>query len=633
MSLKSKILVLIMIPLIFFIGLGSLSVFESYMSFENDEDILSSMEYTKTLTRLVHETQKERGASAGYISGGISSSKLISQRELVDTIRNQALKKLDTIIFNEEYKNELKIELGKYTKLRDKITSKKINKTEAVREYSSIISKWIDFNRKVANHSVYGDISASIKTLQSLEFVKEFSGKLRATMTAIISENKPISNSTARKVQKLMLGVTVSIESKALTFSPSAVKLKNNFLNSKEWIETVNTYNNVLDKQSVGSYGLNSVTFMDQITRAIDKLNELIQFQLNESMTVVVARAAESRSKMISTLSAIVILSLFMIFLGLYVSKKLITDLVKISDNMESGISKINDLSIQISKNSEELSDSAGQQASSMQQTSVAMNEIDAMIKRNTGDAKSSNNIAEDSFGTLSTGVNKIKQVAMALSNISLSNDKVTNQVTSSNEKMSEITNLIKSIGDKTQVINDIVFQTKLLSFNASVEAARAGEHGKGFAVVAEEIGNLAQMSGDASKEIYEMLEESIKSVVMLAEDQKNEMDHLTLENKKNIDNGIVVSKESESFLTELVEKMENLKSSVKQISLASEEQSKGVDEVTSTIAGVTEITHSNSSISTDSNRISMELNQNLDHFNQNVLSLGNVITPRKKVA
>ncbi|MBC7465119.1 MAG: hypothetical protein H7256_03945 [Bdellovibrio sp.] len=50
----------------------------------------------------------------------------------------------------------------------------------------------------------------------------------------------------------------------------------------------------------------------------------------------------------------------------------------------------------------------------------------------------------------------------------------------------------MEEIGNKTKVINDIVFQTKLLSFNASVEAARAGEHGKGFAVVAEEVGKLA---------------------------------------------------------------------------------------------------------------------------------------------
>ena len=76
-----------------------------------------------------------------------------------------------------------------------------------------------------------------------------------------------------------------------------------------------------------------------------------------------------------------------------------------------------------------------------------------------------------------------------------------------------EILGYIKSIEEKTKVINDIVFQTKLLSFNASVEAARAGEQGKGFAVVAEEVGNLATMSGTSAEEISKLLESSISHI------------------------------------------------------------------------------------------------------------------------
>ena len=82
---------------------------------------------------------------------------------------------------------------------------------------------------------------------------------------------------------------------------------------------------------------------------------------------------------------------------------------------------------------------------------------------------------------------------------------------------VSQIVDLIREIEDKTKVINDIVFQTKLLSFNASVEAARAGEYGKGFSVVAEEVGNLAEMSGHASKEIEGLLSHSISQVENLS--------------------------------------------------------------------------------------------------------------------
>ena len=71
---------------------------------------------------------------------------------------------------------------------------------------------------------------------------------------------------------------------------------------------------------------------------------------------------------------------------------------------------------------------------------------------------------------------------------------------------------IIQEIEDKTKAIDEIVFQTKLLSFNASVEAERAGEHGRGFSVVAQEVGNLAQLSGKSAAEINEILKRKYKS-------------------------------------------------------------------------------------------------------------------------
>lgn len=78
---------------------------------------------------------------------------------------------------------------------------------------------------------------------------------------------------------------------------------------------------------------------------------------------------------------------------------------------------------------------------------------------------------------------------------------------------LEEIISVIGDINQKTKIINEIVFETKLLSFNASIEAARAGQYGKGFAVVAQEIGNLALMSGKASLGISSLLENSTNQV------------------------------------------------------------------------------------------------------------------------
>lgn len=99
-----------------------------------------------------------------------------------------------------------------------------------------------------------------------------------------------------------------------------------------------------------------------------------------------------------------------------------------------------------------------------------------------------------------------IQSMIQKLDELQERNVEIIQQVNEGHQKVSGVMGFVKNIEEKTRIIDEIVFQTKLLSFNAAVEAARAGEHGKGFAVVAQEIGNLAQMSGQAAREIAAML-------------------------------------------------------------------------------------------------------------------------------
>ncbi|MDH4468963.1 MAG: methyl-accepting chemotaxis protein [Bacteriovoracaceae bacterium] len=102
-------------------------------------------------------------------------------------------------------------------------------------------------------------------------------------------------------------------------------------------------------------------------------------------------------------------------------------------------------------------------------------------------------------------------------------------------EDFEELIGTIKTIDTKTSIINDIVFKTQLLSFNASIEAARAGEHGRGFSVVAEEISKLALTSGNAANSIQQLLKESNEkvssmggSVVKKIDDSRNITSHVS---------------------------------------------------------------------------------------------------------
>jgi len=119
---------------------------------------------------------------------------------------------------------------------------------------------------------------------------------------------------------------------------------------------------------------------------------------------------------------------------------------------------------------------------------------------------------------------------------------------------------IISEIENKTKIINEIVFQTKLLSFNASVEAARAGEQGKGFAVVAEEVGNLAELSGKAATEITSMLDSGLAKVNDIAVGTKRRVGEISTEGSQKITSSKRIIEDSKQVLDSILENVKKFK-------------------------------------------------------------------------
>lgn len=194
------------------------------------------------------------------------------------------------------------------------------------------------------------------------------------------------------------------------------------------------------------------------------------------------------------------------VFVSILFSMKLSRNLAQISDELGGEASGLEHVAGRMSSISESLSSSTTQQASALQETSSSVEETTVMIERNAKKAQSSIEISKKSQNSVENGRVVLGKMMDSINDIAKSNEDIVNEIDNSNKEIAKIVSVINEIGEKTKVINDIVFQTKLLSFNASVEAARAGEHGKGFAVVAEEVGNLAEMSGRSADEISSML-------------------------------------------------------------------------------------------------------------------------------
>lgn len=277
-----------------------------------------------------------------------------------------------------------------------------------------------------------------------------------------------------------------------------------------------------------------------------------------------------------------------------------------------------------------QLSESATEQAAAIQETMAAIDEINAMVEKNSESAQRSQEMSQKSRATAERGQEVMNQMLTAIDDIDQSTVTISDQMQESNKQLAEITGLINDISSKTKVINEIVFQTKLLSFNASVEAARAGEYGKGFSVVAEEVGNLAQMSGNAAREISDLLNTSVEKVNMIVEESKRKVDRMIQGSKEKVKVGADTARECTQALEEIIENVQNVDALVAEIVVASTEQATGIKEVSKAVGQMENVSQRVSSMAQSSSASSSQLGAQAEQLKTIVQDLTLLISGEK---
>jgi len=208
----------------------------------------------------------------------------------------------------------------------------------------------------------------------------------------------------------------------------------------------------------------------------------------------------------------------------------------------------------EVAAGSLDLSSRTEQQASSLEETASSMEELTSTVKQSADNARQANQLAQSASDVARQGGAVIDRVVGTMDAIRASADK---------------------IGDITNVIDSIAFQTNILALNAAVEAARAGEQGRGFAVVATEVRNLAHRSAAAAKEIKQLIGESTARV----------------------SDGAALVAQAGSTMTDIVASVERVTGIMGEITSAVIEQTAGIEQINEAVGQMDAVTQQNAAL------------------------------------
>lgn len=344
--------------------------------------------------------------------------------------------------------------------------------------------------------------------------------------------------------------------------------------------------------------------YADKLIGDFQEIDAYVQDKVTKSMDEI--KEIERKANLFVMIACLVIA--MVVTINLFIIYRRVSPLEDLTVLLESRSNSLQHESELTSSTATSLGQSVTQQSAAVEETSVAIEEITQMVSNTLNSSTHLDQAADKSLNSVEKGKKVIDSVKDAMSEISTTNEKVLEQVIEGNQKILEIVKVVSEIGDKTKVIDDIVFQTKLLSFNASVEAARAGEHGKGFAVVAEEVGNLATMSGNASKEISNMLTESIQKVEEFAKTHREKVENVIDVAKKSIEHGGQTLDMGSDALDDIYTQSLNVKSLISSITQAIGEQNRGIQEIAQSISSLEQASHQNEAAANTSSDISRKL-------------------------
>ncbi len=614
MSIRTKLTAMAAAPLAIILIISVINVISQARTVSEMNNLETLSQLSVKISSLVHETQKERGRTAGFLGskGQKFRSELTAQRKLADEKAKELhafLETFDTSHHNPEIQTQFTEAMSKLSELqswRQKIDSLSVPAPAAIGYYTQMNAAMLNTIGSVVHESQQAEISKLVSAYSL--FLK---GKERAGI-----ERAVLSNTFAQDTfGPGMFSKFIALVTEQNTYTDEFQKLATNDSRhaydkamGDPSIKQVQAMRDIAsEKSDTGGFGVDANQWFATITKKINQLKS-VEDALSQELSNRTSEIRASASSAMWNLLLIVTVVIVSMSVVTWWSIRSITvpmndlvgkmDLIQTSNDLtqrsninrndeigkmaasfdtmvgtlESIISQVRTSSEQVaaaatevSSNSEQLQQGLSGQVSRVSEMRQAVMEMAQDSQAMASSSTHANESVAQSADVAREGGEIVNQTVTGMHSIQEAVDAVATMINTLGERSEEI-------GQVIEVINDIADQTNLLALNAAIEAARAGEHGRGFAVVADEVRKLADRTTKATEEIAN----SIRTIQSETGSAVTRMEEGTTQ----VNQGVELANRATASLEQIVSASSSLSTQVSSIAEGAERQNQSSEQV-----------------------------------------------------